>query len=189
MNNNATDKDPKDFQTAFDEMLEYLDGPDENMEQMAEELQSRNVKCTNFYDVALDYILIDSFEDLEAPPSSVLAVMKNRWLSNGFKETALQTAIWSVLTAKRRLLLYPNGYKSLFYSVSEILLPCLAWGFFGPDEELNQLMIFFKEQVLNFIHDLYSFQHVRYSTVEILAQDIMILAKTRVEATLQQAGL
>jgi hypothetical protein len=27
----------------------------------------------------------DSFEDLESPPSSVLAVMKNRWLSNSFK--------------------------------------------------------------------------------------------------------
>ena len=152
-----SDKDPKDFQAAYDEMLDYLNGPEENITQMAEELQSRNVKCTNFYDVALDYILIDSFEDLEAPPSSVLAVMRNRWLSNGFKETALQTAIWSVLATKRRLLHYPNGFKALFYTVSEILLPCLAWGFFGPDEELNQLMNFFKEQVLSFIRDLYSF--------------------------------
>ena len=33
---------------------------------------------------------MDSFEDLKAPPSSVVAVMKNRWLSNGFKEGALQ---------------------------------------------------------------------------------------------------
>ena len=44
----------------------------------------------------LDYILVDSFEDLESPPSSVLAVMKNRWLSDGFKESALHTAIWDV---------------------------------------------------------------------------------------------
>ena len=58
----------------------------------AEELKSRNVKITNFYDVAFDYILIDSFEDLETPPSSVVAVMKNRWLSNGFKEGALQVS-------------------------------------------------------------------------------------------------
>ncbi len=29
---------------------------------MAEELQSRNVQCTNFYDIVLDYILVDSFE-------------------------------------------------------------------------------------------------------------------------------
>ena len=184
-----SNKDPKDFQTAYDEMLDFLNGPAENIAQMAEELQARNVKCTNFYDVALDYILIDSFEDLEAPPSSVLAVMNNRWLSNGFKETALHTAIWSVVAAKRRLLKYPDGFKSLFYTISEILLPCLAWGFFGPDEELNQLMIFFKEQVVMFIRDLFSFQHVRYCSIEVLAQDIMTLAKSRVEATLKQAGL
>lgn len=183
------DKDPKDFQTAYDEMLSYLNGPEENIAQMAEELQSRNVKCTSFYDVALDYIIIDSFEDLESPPSSVMAVMKNRWLSNGFKEKAVQTAFWSVLAAKRSLLKYPRGFKALFYTISEILLPCLAWGFFGPDEKLNQLMLFFKEQVLTFIRDLYSFQHVRYVSVEILAEDIMTLAKTRVEATQKQARL
>ena len=33
---------------------------------------------------------------------SVIAVMKNRWLSNGFKESAMQAAIWSVMAAKRR---------------------------------------------------------------------------------------
>merc|ERR1719264_113867 len=183
-----SDKDPKEFLVAFEDMLEFCmeDGVEKQME---EELRSRNVRCINFYDVALDYILIDSFEDLESPPSSVLAVMKNRWLSNGFKETALQTAIWSVLKAKRRLLRYPDGFKALFYTISEILLPCLAWGFFGPDEELNQLMTFFKEQVVTFIRDLYSFQHVRYCSVDTLAQDIMTLAKSRVEATLKQAGL
>ena len=48
------------------------------MEIMADELKQRNVQVTNFYDIVLDYILIDSFEDLESPPSSVVAVMNNR---------------------------------------------------------------------------------------------------------------
>lgn len=30
---------------------------------------------------------MDAFEDLENPPSSVVAVLRNRWLSNSFKET------------------------------------------------------------------------------------------------------
>jgi hypothetical protein len=51
------------------------------------------------------------FQDLESPPSSVLAVMKNRWLSNGFKESALSTAIWGVLQAKRRMMVLSNGFK------------------------------------------------------------------------------
>jgi len=184
-----SNKDPKDYVCAYDDLLEFLNGPAENSTIMAEELRSRNVKITNFYDVAFDYILIDSFEDLKAPPSSVVAVMKNRWLSNGFKEGALQTAVWSVIAAKRRLLKNASGFKAKFYNVSETLLPILAWGFFGPDEDINRVMNFFKEQVLSFIRDLYDFDHVRYSSIEILAEDIMNLARSRVEATLEQVNI
>jgi hypothetical protein len=79
-----SNKHPDEITVAYDELIDYL-GNDGVLKKMEEELKSRNVKCINFYDVCLDYILIDSFEDLESPPSSVLAVMKNRWLSNTFK--------------------------------------------------------------------------------------------------------
>lgn len=58
-----------------------------NWECLENELASKNVKAMTFYDIVLDYILLDAFEDLESPPSSVTAVVQNRWLSNGFKET------------------------------------------------------------------------------------------------------
>ncbi len=48
----------------------------------------------------------------ESPPSSVLAVLRNRWLSDGFKESALSTACWGVLQAKRRLMVVPDGFKA-----------------------------------------------------------------------------
>jgi len=51
------------------------------------ELEQRNVKAMTFYDICLDFIILDSFKDLDAPPASVTAVVQNRWLSNGFKET------------------------------------------------------------------------------------------------------
>lgn len=41
----------------------------------------------NFFDIVLDFILMDAFEDLESPPSSVVAILRNRWLSDSFKET------------------------------------------------------------------------------------------------------
>ena len=41
----------------------------------------------NFFDIVIDFILFDAFDDLESPPSSVTSVVQNRWLSNGFKET------------------------------------------------------------------------------------------------------
>jgi hypothetical protein len=65
----------------------------------------------NFYDIALDFLLFDAFDDLESPPVSIVTVMQNRWLSNGFKETALSTAVWSVLKAKRRLLKVSDIYN------------------------------------------------------------------------------
>lgn len=58
-----------------------------NWEALEQELGSKGVKVLTFYDVVLDYILLDAFEDLASPPSSVTAVVQNRWLSNGFKET------------------------------------------------------------------------------------------------------
>lgn len=182
-----SDKDPKEFQMAFKDMLEFCseEGADKQME---EELSSRNVKCINFYDVCLDYILIDAFEDLESPPSSVLAVMKNRWLSNSFKESALQTAIWSVFQAKRRLLQYPDGFKARFYAVSEILTPTLAWAFFGPDEDLSRLVNDFREQVLGFLTDIFSFQTADFSSDLSLSQSVMNLAETRVETVKQKLG-
>lgn len=45
------------------------------------------VKHLNFYDIVLDFILMDSFEDLENPPVSIQNVINNRWLNSSFKET------------------------------------------------------------------------------------------------------
>jgi hypothetical protein len=86
------------------------------------------VNVINFYDIVLDFILLDAFEDLENPPSAITAVIQNSWLSQSFKETALATAVWSVLKAKRKLLKYPDGFITRFYSITEYLVPVLAWG-------------------------------------------------------------
>lgn len=40
-----------------------------------------------FYDVVMDFILMDAFDDLARPPSSVVAVAQNRFLSASFKES------------------------------------------------------------------------------------------------------
>jgi len=41
----------------------------------------------NFYDIILDFMIMDSMEDLEHPPSSVMSAIQNRWLSTRIKET------------------------------------------------------------------------------------------------------
>lgn len=171
------DKDPKDVVQAYEDMLEFLTSCDWAVVEA--ELQARGVKALTFYDVVLDFILMDAFDDLENPPSSVTAVVQNRWLSNGFKESALSTAVWSVLRAKRRMLKYQDGFISHFYDVSEHLSPVLAWGFMGPDENVKELCLFFKEQIVGLLQDIFSFTSVRYTTVEELAVDIMTLTTQR----------
>lgn len=62
---------------------------DSNWTIIQDELSTRGVKEMSFYDIVLDYILMDAFEDLETPPVSVISVIQNRWLSKGFKETVI----------------------------------------------------------------------------------------------------
>lgn len=80
------DKDPKDFLVGYEDMMGFVQDPD-NWMAIEEELQLRNVKSMTFFDVVLDFIILDAFKDLDGPPASVSAVVQNRFLSNGFKET------------------------------------------------------------------------------------------------------
>lgn len=176
-----SEREPDDFYTAYDEMMDYV-YKSSNWPQMEEELKGRGVKCFTFYDIVLDFILMDAFDDLSNPPSSVITVVQNRWLSNGFKETALSTAVWSVLKAKRRMLKVPDGFISRFYSISEHTSPVLAWGFLGPDSPLKEMCLYFKDLVLGFISDIFSFEKCRYTTLDDLADDIVRLGKQRCEA-------
>ncbi|XP_035227250.1 mitoguardin-like [Stegodyphus dumicola] len=179
------EKDPKDCLLAYEDIIAYSKDKN-NWPVMEDELLSRGVKCLSFYDVVLDFIVLDAFEDLESPPSSVTAVVQNRWLSNGFKETALATAVWSVLKAKKRMLKYSDGFISRFYYVSEHLIPVLAWGFYGPDENLKEICLYFKEEVMGFMYDVFNFNKVRYTKVEELASDIMQLANLRFDRTIER---
>ncbi|XP_050302081.1 mitoguardin [Anthonomus grandis grandis] len=179
------DRDPKDFLIAYEEILQFIQDPGQ-WRDLEEELSTRGVKALTFYDVVLDYILMDAFEDLESPPSSVMAVIQNRWLSKGFKETALTTAVWSVLKAKRRRLKFPNGFMAHFYAISEQLSPLLAWGFLGSDESLRETCVFFKEQVMGFLSDIFCFQKCRFVTVDDLAADVYRILRVRVENVCQR---
>ncbi|KAF5300304.1 hypothetical protein FQA39_LY11161 [Lamprigera yunnana] len=182
------DKDPKDFLIGYEDMLSFLQS-NINWRDVETELSLKGVKALTFYDVVLDYILMDAFEDLESPPSSVTAVVQNRWLSNGFKETALTTAVWSVLKAKRRMLKFPAGFMAHFYTLMEQLSPILAWGFLGPDEALKDTCFFFKDQVMGFLIDIFNFQKCKYTTVEELSHDVLNNIKCRVENICQRLSM
>ncbi|NXB75231.1 MIGA2 protein, partial [Donacobius atricapilla] len=181
------EKNPKAFLESYEEMLRYA-LKQETWPTTQQELEGRGVVCMSFFDIVLDFILMDAFEDLENPPSSVLAVLRNRWLSDSFKETALATACWSVLKAKRRLLMVPDGFISHFYSVSEHVSPVLAFGFLGPKQQLSEVCSFFKHQIVQYLKDMFDLDNVRYTTVQLLAEDILQLSRRRSEILLGYLG-
>ena len=41
----------------------------------------------SFYDVVLDFLIMDAFDDLSNPPSPVTAIMQNKWLADSLKES------------------------------------------------------------------------------------------------------
>ncbi|KAG9477709.1 hypothetical protein GDO78_012954 [Eleutherodactylus coqui] len=182
------EKNPKRFIENYQEMLLFA-SKEETWPTTQKELEGRGVVSMNFFDIALDFILMDAFEDLENPPTSVIAVLRNRWLSDSFKETALATACWSVLKAKRRLLMVPDGFISHFYSVSEHVSPILAYGFLGPKENLTEICNFFKHQILQYLKDMFDLDKVRYTTVESLAEDILHLSRRRSDILLGYLGI
>lgn len=67
-----------------------------------------------------------------------------------------------------------------FYIISEQISPLMAWGFFGPDENLRDVCHYFREQTLGFLSDIFNFQKCRYETVEDLSADIYQQMKERV---------
>ncbi|KAF7243470.1 Mitoguardin 1 [Varanus komodoensis] len=134
-----------------------------------------SVNHLNFYDVVLDFILMDSFEDLENPPLSIQNVVNNHWLNSSFKETAVASSCWSVLKQKKEQMKVPNGFFAHFYAVCEHISPVLAWGFLGPRNSLYKLCSFFKHQVLYFLKDIFDFEKVRYSSTDSLSEDLMQL--------------
>ncbi|XP_012287159.1 mitoguardin [Orussus abietinus] len=182
------DRDPKDYLTHYEKMMEFLQDSD-NHAMMQEELAARGVKCINFYDVLVDFILLDAFEEVEKPPSSIKAILQNRWISASFRETAIGTAVWSVLMGKRQMLKYDKGFLAHFYSISEQVSPVLVWGFLGPEGSLRSTCQYFRDQVIEFLVDIFNFFKVRYTNVDDLAEDVLKEMRVRVENINQRLSL
>ncbi|VDK34643.1 unnamed protein product [Taenia asiatica] len=156
-----------DFEEAYASLLEYLQSTKDpgNLAKFVDELAAKDVRAINFYDIFFDRILIDALENLGSPPSSILALTRNTWLSPGFKRSALDSAVWTIMAAKRKLLKYPDGFFSLYYRVVETVASAMAWGFLGSDEVLNTFCDSVREEVVTFLRSLFKFIEVGDSSV------------------------
>lgn len=98
----------------------------------------------------------------------------------------MTTAVWSVLKAKKRFLKveYREGFMAHFYVISEQISPLMAWGFFGTDENLKDICQYFRQEMLDFMSDIYDYSKVRYTVVEELSEDILKLMQSSMPVAL-----
>lgn len=164
--------DVTDCLKAYDTLIEYVTHSD-NHEDIRRELEARGIPCLSFYDIVLDYIILDSFDDLEDPPSTILSVAQNSWISSGFRETALRTAVMTLLKMKRSKLMYEKGFFANFYNILDYILPVLIWGFLGSDQNLNFKCTLIKTTLLNAVKDYFNFDCTRYTNLKDLSSDIL----------------
>ncbi|CAJ0938411.1 unnamed protein product, partial [Mesorhabditis belari] len=176
-------QDPTSFYKAYDEMILFFEDED-NLDMAEAELKLRGVPELSFWDIVLDFILLDSFDDLKAPPSAIYSVTKNYWLSQSMKYSTISTVIWSMLKAKRQRLQYPNGFIAHFYNISEAVSPSITLGFLGTDQALGELCHYFKEQVIQLVIDLFNPKRVRYTNLEEMVEDVWVVLQTRTESLL-----
>lgn len=78
----------------YEHMLKFLQEPNNHV-IMEEELTMRGVKCMNFYDILIDFMLLDAFEEVEKPPPPIRAILQNRWISARFRETKSTTEFFT----------------------------------------------------------------------------------------------
>lgn len=174
-------QDPAQFYIAFDGLIEFLRS-EVNLCQMEEELAERGVVDFGFWDVVLDFVLLDAFDDIKSPPSAVYSVTKNIFLSNSMKYSTLSTIIWSMLKAKRRRLKDQHGFIAHIYDVSEAVSPAVTLGFLGTDARVGELCQYFKEQITQFVVDIFNTKRVRYTTLDELAEDVWVVLENRTDA-------
>lgn len=163
---------------AYDKLLEYV-AAENNHEDIGREIAQRRIPVLSFYDLVVDYIILESLDDLENPPTVVSSIVSNNWVSAKFRQSACQSAVITALKYKRAQLKSQNGFFAHFYSVLDSLSPTLAWGFLGSDEELKFKCDFLKESLLGLCRDYFSFDSVRYTSYQDLESDIMTVTRER----------
>ncbi|GMT04330.1 hypothetical protein PENTCL1PPCAC_26504 [Pristionchus entomophagus] len=176
-------QDPKPFYKAFDDMMEFC-GREQNQDMIARELASRGVVVVSFWDVLLDFMLLDAFDDLKNPPSAIFSVTRNYFLSQSMKYSTISTIVWSMLKKKRQRLIYAEGFIAHFYNISETVSPAITLGFLGTDETVRDLCLYFKDQIQQFVMDIFNLRRVRYTSIDELADDIWVQLEQKTELVL-----
>ncbi|UJR28673.1 hypothetical protein I4U23_009902 [Adineta vaga] len=164
-------KDKTRFIRAFDQMNVLL-ADERHWTMISEELASAGVKHPTVYNVGIDFMLLEGFEILDAPPSAIRTILQNRWLSEAFREQALNKAVSCALKVRRATAKHQDGFLTTFLTLIEDMTPVFAWGILGPDSAVRPMCTFIKDAVLDFARSLYDIKRTDYTSLTNLTNDI-----------------
>lgn len=174
-------KDTREFFVAYDRLIDYVDEA-ANRPQILRELGLRKVEHVNLWDVLIDFVLLDAFDDLRKPPSGITALVKNGFLSKSMRESTLNNLIWSLIKMKRSRLQDHEGFVSHFYDISQVVSPPLTMGLLGgAGKEFEEVCHDFKDNVLALLVDLFNPAKIRYTTLAELTDDVRKALVARLE--------
>eukprot|EP00055_Hartaetosiga_balthica_P006895 m.22829 g.22829 ORF g.22829 m.22829 type:complete len:444 (-) comp5483_c0_seq1:76-1407(-) len=177
-------KDVEEFKTRFLETMEWLErmSNEDRLGEVLEEFAPRGVKFLSVFDIALDIILLDAFDDLETLPSTVTSVLQNQWIPNSIKETTLTTAIRSVIASKEAKS-QPDGAFKRIYSMFKLLSPSLACGLLGctSNPTFNALCKDFAGFINSSVKEWFQFEKNGYTDIDHLANDMKLLWRGKAE--------
>ena len=171
-------KDTNTFSMELTAMIEFVQSAD-NIPNIRKELNDRNLKVIGFWDVAIDFALLDAFSDLENLPTPVTMVTQNSWLTPSLRESALTNAIWAVMQGKVKMLEDKNGFMSHFYKLGDTFMFSLAWGFLGTDEQLKETCLALKNGVLLYLREIFDLGMADYSSVGSLSEDVIRIGRDK----------
>ena len=155
------------------ELLDYV-CDESNHESMKAEVAVRRIPCINFYDLVIDYIILESFDDSEDPTSRCHVHCKQQMAVSWIPRVgSTHAAVSAVLKIKRNKLTVENGFFAHFYNLLDHLSPILAWGFLGSDYDLKLKCNLIKETLERLVADYFSFDRVRYTCLKDLCEDII----------------
>lgn len=83
----------------------------------------------------------------------------------------------------------PDGFISHFYAISEHVSPVLAFGFLGPRQHLSEVCTIFKQQIVQYLKDMFDHDKVRFTSTQCLAEDLLNLSHRRSEILLGYLGI
>lgn len=145
--------DPEPFQEAFDTLLDWSW---RHPEKLREELKEQQIPELSFFDVVIDWCLLDAIDDQANPPASITSVLQNRWLGNDYKRTGMTTAVWSYIKTKRFRLTTKDSFMTRYYDLCNTIVPSLAWGFLGPSSPYSELCRSFKAEIVALCQDIFA---------------------------------